>query len=617
VAQVATPALARADGQAPPPAERAQDYSPYERETIAEVLRSLHASEDPAPEGKTIERIDVVPLDVFEERDPLPRWLNALHTTTRSSVVRREMLLHEDEPYRQVLADDTLRDLRHLVQLSLVLVVAAKGTDNGKVRIVVITKDVWSLRLNWDLTASLTSFDDLTHLRGIENLTLEPSEENVAGVHHIASGLFVLDPSTATVGGGYEIPRIAGSRVALDADADVIFNRDSGAAEGSGAGLVVGQPIYSGLTDWSWETNVAYADLIERRFINAQPAAFLDTATGRTVPFAYNARSYAAVYQATRSFGWDVKHDVTFGADVSSSAFRPAFSADARTTADFVAAFVPTNDARIGPFFQYHTYTKRYVRLVDFESLILQEDAGLGHDVVVRAFPSFHALGSTYDVLAVYAAAQYSWALRDGFFRAAFASTTEPQPDHIGNAAITPSAHLVTPTVLGAARLVVDGMLLYRWRDELNIQGACPDLSTYSPFAPCTSFLGGSNRLRGFPTNFFVGRDFVSYNVEVRTRPVDVLTLEVAGTLFFDSGGAFNGLGNLQTFHSVGLGLRALFPWLDREVFSADIGFPLERPADATGTPVPPVGFLVSFGQAFDVPSVAPPSLLPTGQAAW
>ncbi|MGH7437391.1 MAG: hypothetical protein ACRENE_17065, partial [Polyangiaceae bacterium] len=263
------------------------------------------------------------------------------------------------------------------------------------------------------------------------------------------------------------------------------------------------------------------------------------------------------------------------------------------------------------------SYTKRYVRLIDFESLALQEDASLGHDVVLRAFPSFHALGSTHDVVAVYAAAQYSWALRDGFFRIAFASTTEPQPDRIGNAAITPAAHLVTPTVFGAFRLVSDGTMLYRWRDDLNVQGACPDLSTYSPFAACTSFLGGSNRLRGYPTNFFTGKDFAAYNLELRTRPIELLSLEIGATLFYDSGGATDDLGKLHAYHSVGLGLRALFPWLDREVFSADIGFPLERPRDTTGAVVPPFGFIVSFGQAFDVPGVARPSLLPTGQAAW
>jgi hypothetical protein len=609
VAQIGAPAPAHAQGTAPPPAERAHDYSDYERETIANVLGSLHASTDPAPEGKTIERIDIVPIDVFEERDPLPRWLNVLHATTRPSIIRHEMLLREGDRFSQVLCDDTLRNLRHLVQLSLVLVVATEGSRPGTVRVVVITKDVWSLRADWDLVLVPG---------GLEQLSFQPSEENVAGIHHYANGLFIMDPASITLGAGYEIPRIAGSRISMDVDPAVVVNRQSGNLEGSGASLLVGQPIYSGLTGWSWDASVAYSDAISRVFVNAAQGYYLDPATKAEVPVAYRARTYGAVYEVTRSLGWDVKHDITLGADVSNFIYRPAFTADARTTADFVAAYVPTNDARIGPFIQYHSYTKRYVRLIDFETLALQEDASLGHDVVLRAFPSFHALGATYDVLAIYAAAQYSWALRDGFVRVAFASTTEPQPDRIGNAAITPTARLVTPTVLGVGRLVADGMLLYRWRDQLNIEGACAGTSIYSPFAPCPSFLGGSNRLRGYPTNFFPGRDFAVYNLELRTRPIDVLSLEIGATAFYDSGGAFNGLGNLQTYQSVGVGIRALFPWLDREVFAADIGFPLERPIDpSTGAVIPPFGFIVSFGQAFDVPSVPVPSLLPTGQAAW
>ncbi len=508
-ALVAAPAVARA--QAPPPAERSQVYSAYELETIAEVVDSLHASLDPAPEGKTIERIDVVPIDVFEKRDPLPRWLNVFHATTREAVVRDEVLLHVGGPYAQVLADDTLRNLRHLIQLSVVLVVAARGTRPDAVRVVVITKDVWSLRLNWDVAVDAG---------GLEQFIAQPSEWNVAGVHHVGSGLFIIDPATVTLGAGYEIPRVVGSRVSVAAGADVVANRQSGALEGSGAELVAGQPIYSGLTDWSWDATVAYADGITRVFQNAAQRLYLDPATGVKVPIAYHARTYASLYEATRSFGWDVKHDVTVGADVNDSSFRPAFSADGRTTADFASAYLPSSDARAGPFVQYHSYTKRYVRLIDFETLILQEDASLGHDLVLRAAPSFRALGASYDVVALYAAAQYSWSLSDGFFRVGFASTTEPQPDHVGNAAVSPSARLVTPTVLGIGRLVADGTLLARWRDELNVRGACAGFSRYAPFAQCASFLGGSNRLRGYPTNFFVGKDFVAYNVEPPYFPV-------------------------------------------------------------------------------------------------
>jgi hypothetical protein len=603
--------------QAPPPAERSHVYSPYEQQTIDEVMASLHTTLDPAPEGKTIEQIDVVPLDVFEKRDPLPRWLNVFHATTRPSIVRREMLLREGDRYKQVLSDDTIRNLRSLPQLSVVLVITVVGRSPDRVRVVVITKDVWSLRANWDIefTPSIRG----RSVQGLELLELQPAEWNVAGVHQTASGLFILEPSAYTAGVGYQIPRIDGSRIALVADADVMINRASNSPEGTAGELITGQPIYSGLTKWAWDASVAWEDVIDRRYQNGALAPYVDPATGLSVPFQYRDREYAAAYHLTRSFGWDVKHDLTFGAGVSTTVFRTDFpGADPRTVADFIAANVPVDNNRVGPSIEYHTYTKRYARLLDFESLALQEDVGLGHDVVLRFYPSFRALGSTLNLYGIYAAAGYTFALRDGLFRVAVASTTEPDPDRIYDASITPMAHLVTPTVAGVGRLVVDGTMLYRWRDGLNITGACPGQSTWGPFAPCATFLGGTDRLRGFPTNFFVGKDFVSYNVEFRSRPVEVLTCQVAGVAFYDAGDAFDGFNSLRPFQSVGFGLRALFPWLDREVFSADIGFPVERPIDpATGAPIAGYGFLISFGQAFSPPSVALPSVLPTGQSSW
>ena len=608
--------------QAPPPAERSQVYSVYERETIDEVLASLHAKADPEPEGKTIERIDVVPLDVFEKRDVLPAWLNVFHATTRPSVVRREMLLREGDRYRQVLSDDTIRNLLSLPQLSVILVITPARTSPDRVQVVIITKDVWSLRLNWDveLTPSIQrSAKGGSTLQGLELLELQPAEWNVAGVHQTASGLFLLEPSAYTVGVGYQIPRVEGSRVALVTDADLVFNRATNSPEGSAGELVAGQPIYSGLTKWAWDAAAAWQDVVDRRYQNGALAPYVDPATGQSVPFQYRDREYAASYHLTRSFGWGVKHELTFGAGLSTAVFRTDFpGADPRTVADFIATSVPVNNTRVGPSIEYHTYTKRYVRLIDFESLALQEDVGLGHDVVVRFYPSFRALGSTRDLFGTYAAAQYTFALGDGIFRVVFASTTEPDPDRIFDASISPAAYLVTPTLAGLGRLVLDATMLYRWRDGLNITGACPGQSTSESFVPCATFLGGNNRLRGFPTNFFLGEDFVSYNVEFRSRPVEVLTCQVAGVAFYDVGDGFTGLAMLRPFQSVGVGLRALFPWLDREVFSADVGFPIKRPIDSTtGAPIAGYGFVISFGQAFGPPSVAVPSVLPTGQSAW
>jgi hypothetical protein len=606
----------RADADAPPPAERAQVYSAYERQTIDQVLASLHVRAEANPEGKIVETVTVVPLDVFE--GPAPRspwkpvlrlggafvstdvdiampdlqWANIFHATTRRAVIRRELLLRPGEPFRQVLVDDTLRNLRRLPELSLVIVVATSGSAPDRVGIVVIAKDVWSLRASWDIVATPG---------GIEQFALQPTETNLFGTHQTVRADFIYEPAAYTVGLGYTIPRIDTSRIAVVASADAMINRASSSLEGSYGSVVAGEPIVSGLTRWSWDATVLWQDVVLRRYENAALAPFVDPSTGERIPFEYRNREYRATYDLTRSFGWGVKHDFTLSAGMDRNVYVTSFpGANPKTVADFISSEVPVSDTRVGPALQYHTYTKHYLRVIDFETLALQEDFGLGHDVVLRAAPSFRALGSTRDVISLYGAAQYTFAIRDGLARFFFASDTEPSGGRISDAFVQPGAHLVTPTVAGIGRIVVDGALLYRWRNYLNARGT----------------LGGGDQLRGYPTSFFIGKDMLTYNVEVRSRPIEILSCQLAGVAFFDVGDAFSGLNNLVPYQSVGVGFRALFPQLDRTVFRGDIGFPIERPIDpSTNAPIAPYAFLLSFGQAFGVPTVDPSPVLPTGAA--
>jgi hypothetical protein len=586
----------------PPPAERLHVYSAYEEETIADVLQRLHLSQDASPEGKLVERVEVVPLDVFEPRDKLPTWLNVFHVTTREGVIRREVLIHEGEHYEQALVDDTIRNLRRfpgVPQLSAVLVVAAQGSAPDRVVVVVITKDVWSLRLNWDVLADAG---------GIDQLSLQPSETNFLGTHQILGALFILEPKAYTLGLSYMVPRLPGSRIAVQTSANVMVNRDSGSPEGTYGHLVAGEPLYAGNTEWAWDSTVQWQDAIYRAYSNARQRAYVDPRAGCSAtdpacvaPFGFHERVYQAQYELTRSFGWTTNHDFTLAANITRSAYQTEFSgADPRTTRDFVKQYVPLGETRAGPSLQYHTYEWRFLRVVDFDTLALQEDYRLGHDVVLRAYPAFKALGSSRNVVALYGAAQYSWAVRDGLFRLIFESDAQPDESGIADAFIRPTAHLVTPTIGGAGRIVLDGTWLWRPRNYLNQ----------------TEFIGNGDRLRGYPTNLLVGPNLLAYNVEFRTRPVEILKMEVGAIAFYDVGDAYGGIDRFQPYQSVGAGLRGLIPWLDRTVFQLDFGVPVERPINpATGAQIAPYNFVVSFGQAFPTPTIpALAPVLPTGQ---
>jgi hypothetical protein len=577
----------------PPAAERAQVYSPYEIETIALALDSVHAHLDPRPEGKIVERVDVVPLEVIERRDPAPRFLNVFHVTTQKGVVRRELLLREGEPYRQVLADDTVRNLRRLPELSLVLIVATAGSAPDRVGVVIITKDVWSLRAGWNVVATPGGF---------EQILIAPTETNLFGTQQTILAEYIYEPGAHTFGLGYTIPRVAGSRVAAIASAFATFDRAKSYFDGSYGSLVMGEPLYSGRTAWAWDATVAWEDLVIRRYQNAALYTYVDPNNGGRLPFEYRHRQYRAVYDLTRSFGWDTKQDFTLSAGVSRNVYLTDFpGADPQTVADFRFNQVPRDDTRVGPTLRYHLYANRYLRVIDFETLALQEDFRLGPDLVLSAAPSFRALGSSRDVVDLYGAVQYTAPMRDGLARVFAIADNQLVNGRVSDGYINPGAHIATPMIAGVGRIVVHGALLYRYRNYLNVLES----------------LGGDTQLRGYPTSFFLGKDVITYNVEARTRPLEILSCELAGVAFYDAGDAFYGFDGprrLVPYQSVGFGVRILFPQLDRIVFRADMGFPIERPIDsATNRPIAPYAFLVTFAQAFSVPTIDPRPVLPTG----
>jgi len=579
----------------------ADTYSAYEQQTIDAALDKLGEGSarvpriDPAPEGKKIERVDILRLEVFEDRDPAPGFLNVFHTLTKESIVGREILLREGDVYQQVLVDQTARNLRQLVQLSLVILLPVEGSAPDRIRLLVVTKDVWSLRLGSDIGLSSA---------GLESLLLEPTESNLAGSHQTILGRFSYRPNAYSLGLAYRIPRLQGLRLTLNADANIIMNRVRGTPEGSYGIVSASRPLYSMYVEWAWSSQLAWRDEVYRRYVGVNVAHYdasggARTSTG-TIPSAdllpnqYRQRRYTSTHSVTRSFGVEVKNDFTFGAEVNRRAYETDFYADLRDGAPrpsydpaaigrFTQAVIPTSDTRVGPFLQWRGYTTRFHRVLNFESLALQEDYRLGHDLWLRVYPVPHALGSSRTFLGVYAAAQYTMAFGDGLIRGSVEATNEFESDRISDASVLLDLRIATPHI-GFGRLVIDSAVLNRYRNYLNQ----------------TSFLGGDSRLRGYPSGIFSGEDLFVTNVEFRTKPVAIFSVQLAGTAFYDVGSAFNGFDHVDPHQSVGAGFRVLFPQVDRIVFRGDLGFPLgARPAGAG-----PATFFFTFQQAFGLNTV-------------
>lgn len=586
---VAAPAV-KEDRVDPQRRREHESYSPYEQATIKAALKELGAEVDHAPDGKIIEHVDYVRLEVIEERDPAPAFLNWFHWTTRRYVLEQDTLVSVGSRYSEELVDETARKLRANVRLSLVLAFAVKGSREGAVRLVIITKDVWSLRLNSDFRFAGGK---------LETIFLQPSEENIFGTHNSIALQVSVNPASYSIGGRYSMPHLAGSQISFSVDANVIMNRELGKPEGSFGTFVYGQPLYSTRAKWSWGATLTWRDDIFRRFCpfdRVTPCAgelrafdATSTDTPEAIPYQYRSEQIAGEDFVTRSFGTTIKHDVSIGLRVSRRRFHaddtPGVSQAAAE--EFARKVMPVSDTAAAPFIEYSTYSARSMHVLDLNTLGLTEDVTLGHKVRVSLAPVLSAFGSTrsYNYLHLFAAARYSAPLGDGVAIVFAESETDIAADSLPDASIEVGGRIVTPR-LGFGRLIFDARALHRYRNYLN----------------GVSSLGGSTRLRGYPTQAFLGKDVLAANLEFRTRPVEILSCQLGGAAFFDAGDAWEGEGDFNLKQSAGFGIRVLFPQFNRVVMRADWGFPLTR-----GYREPdslPGDIVVTFRQAFPTPDI-------------
>ena len=107
------------------------------------LLASVVAAEEPPRVG----RITIRSLNVFSPQEAAAGWFyrvaDALHITTRTSIVRRFLLFREGDPYDPEQLAQTERNLRALPFIKLASVTASPPHD-GVVDVEVITQDGWT-----------------------------------------------------------------------------------------------------------------------------------------------------------------------------------------------------------------------------------------------------------------------------------------------------------------------------------------------------------------------------------------------------------------------------------------------------------------------------------------
>ncbi len=593
--------------------------SSLERATVLRAIAKRGYEIEPAPWGKVIGKVHVYNEDVFAEKSRLLRFFNRFHVTTKEYAILDEIVIGAGEVWDQERVDETARRLRDPLWTSVITVLPVKSADPAKVDMFVVTRDVWSLRLNTKYTFQESKLTDLQ---------LALSENNFLGTRTVLALGVDMDQGAIAVGPLFIDKNLFGEHVELRARLDTIINREalfpkrfgsfSGGevnAEGSQSAVAVSKPLWSLASQWGAGLAFSHRYAIDRQFFSTDlrpircpeggPCEYrFDPATtppDELLPWVYGMRRWSLGANAVRRLGGTrLKHQVAIGHSLNS--VRPYVLDDFPGTVaqrePFIDAVLPRSEFSSVLTLSYGFFTPRFRTFRNVVSYELAEDVRFGPDFDVSYGLALEALGS--DANFQRGGASLGWTFpwcRDGFVRPSIAANTRYQrnvsdtSNFIDNTASL-GVRVVTPTYW-IARIVAQASAATRWNDTQNASFA----------------VGSDDGLRGYSINEFRGQRLLRANLEVRSIPTPFWVLRVGGVLFYDVAGAGDTFtrrcdiagdpttcSSVPLHHDIGFGLRALIPQSNRELFRFDLAFPL---SDGVRTQAGSPKFIASFEQAF------------------
>ncbi len=554
-----------------------------EREAVDEALADRGLRLDPAPEGKTVGTIHVVNHEVFSKRDSYLQLANYLHRTTRDWIIRREVLQKAGEPYDEALVEETVRNLRDADFSGLVAILPVQSTQPGQVDLLVVTRDVWSLRFNTDYRqeGNVLVF-----------LTTSLSENNLFGWRKKAAFGFDLLRGNYTFGPSYLDSNVAGTRLTFSVSYRVAYDRATDRKEGSSFGAQVSYPLFSLASRWGASLSGGYSDGVVRRYLQEglYPVDLRGTPGMEALPYIYKVRRKSAGASLVRSFGRRVIQRVSGG--YSFSEVRPRFhesfpSEDPMVRAAFAAQVFPLSERVSSIYAGYSLFTPNYRVYRDYETYDLREDAQLGPAASASVSHAAEWLGSEVEQVGLAASAGWSFDLGDGFQRVAVSWGARIRRGQLVDESRAAGITLASPMLLRAVRLVSElggSVLLRNTRPDVYLTA------------------GGDTGLRGYGIGELSGQARFLGHIEARSRPLPIWALRLGAVAFYDIGDAAEQLSDLRAYHDVGVGLRLLIPQLNFYVLRVDWAVALrDGPPTARGHTVAglPGRFSSGFRQAF------------------
>ncbi len=557
----------------------ANDYESlgqFERQEVDVVLAAKGLKVAKAPAGKKIGKIIVVNREVFTEADgAFLQWFNVFHRTTREYVIDREVLLRPGMKWDRDLLDESVRRLRNPLWSNMVAILPVESGEKGTVDLLVVTRDLWSIRFNTDF-----QFQEDT----LTTLSMSLAENNFLGLRKLLSLNFGLNQGSFWMGPSYADHNIGGTRMTLTAGGSAIFAREDGEFEGSSSSFALAYPLWSLARKWGGSVTFTHFDSNVRLYEGSGLRTYdaPETPGDDAIEWRYHLQKYEVQGTVAYQFGDnDLKHRLSFGWELFyvKPSLMDDFSGSDVQRASFEANALPRGETSSGPFVSFRSWTPKYRTYRDLKTFELREDYRMGPEFSYSVKRAETAFGSTKDYTALSVGAEYKFApIEDSYVQLAVGWSARLQDSKTIDQKVGASMWAASPVLWRAFRLI--GRVGYSGRFD----------ETANRFFT----LGGETGLRGHALGAYTGLHRFRGNLELRTRALAWYFFRFGAVAFYDVGHAADRVEDLRVVHDVGIGARILVPQINPFVIRLDWAFATEGPTAGF-----PGRFSAGFFQAF------------------
>lgn len=548
-----------------------KNLSDFERKAVEEAMDFYKLKPAINPDNKKIDNIYIYTQEPFTQEAGFLQFFNTLHIDTREQVIRNELFIQPGDFYKAALIQDSELALRRLSLVrSLAVIVPVQGAEESEVALLVVTRDILSLRPNFDFSASSWSLRDL-------ELAISLGEHNLMGYNKSLGASYELKQGMHIIASRYFDPNLFGSRYELLLKPALVFARNTFKLDGFLAEFELRKPLISMSEKWGYglEARLGTKPVID--FKGGNVRLYKETIESR-----YRWSYGEGKINLRRSFGSIYKREIFTSYNINIK--KPSIPQDliilGSMRDDFINNILPKNEIESYINIGFAYFENKYLTLYDYNNFKLQEVKSLGPMFKIsNDFAAQTILFSDQNFLRPNYACAYTQALGSDAFISLSSSGTSRFDGAWSDNTFKFGLSLASPQFFKLARIVADGRLSLALNNRDNLQFT----------------LGSELGLRGVESRYYKGPMGFRTNIEIRSAPFQLWILHAGFVVFYDTGAAFKSWRDAQATQSVGFGLRILAPQVSSELFRIDLGFPVYGRTMRENVVIPSLG----LGQAF------------------